>query len=135
MPRRGRCGRPCSGTASARRRWRGVATERRWPVRGRTARCASGTPAPEGSGRPGRAVGQGGGTAMTVWDCSGKGPEGSTPLSVKGHEEPLTAVAFQGKGPLLVSGGQDGRLLLFQPGKYKKGLAEVRLDSAVTQAV
>jgi WD40 repeat protein len=84
---------------------------------------------------PGTYLATGGGPMVTVWDCSGKGPSGKTTLSMKGHDEPLTVLAFQGKGPLLLSGGQDGRVLLFQPGKYKKGLAEVKLDSAIAQAV
>jgi WD40 repeat protein len=76
----------------------------------------------------------GGGPVVTVWDCSGKGPEGSTPLSLKGHEGPLTALAFQAKGPLLVSGGQDGRVLLFHPGRFQKAQAQARLGAGVTQA-
>jgi len=75
----------------------------------------------------------GGGTAVTVWDCSGKGPEGTTPHSLERHQEPVAALAFQKAGPLLVSAGADGAVLLWHPGRSKKPLAPARLDSAVTQ--
>jgi WD40 repeat protein len=83
----------------------------------------------------GRYLATGGGDAVTVWDCSGGGPEGSTPLSLKGHREEsnVSALAYQARGPLLASGGKDGRLLLFEPGRFKKSLARADLDGAVTR--
>jgi WD40 repeat protein len=77
----------------------------------------------------------GGGPVVTVWNCSGKGPEGSTPESLEGHDEPLTVLTYQARGPLLASGGQDGRVHLFQPGRFKKYQARAELPSAISQLV
>jgi WD40 repeat protein len=87
--------------------------------------------------RSGRFLATGGGAQVTVWDCSGKGPEGSTPLSLSGHdgETTVTALAFQNGGPLLVSGGRDGKIIIWQPEKGKRSLAEADLDAGVTQVV
>jgi WD40 repeat protein len=81
----------------------------------------------------GRYLATGGGDRVTVWDCSPPGPAGSTPLSFEGHEGPVAALAYQGNGPLLASGGQDGRVLLFQPGKFKKSVARSEAGAAVAQ--
>jgi WD40 repeat protein len=83
----------------------------------------------------GKYLATGGGDVVTVWDCTPPGPEDSTPLSFKGHDDVLTALAFQAKGPLLVSGGRDGKVILFQPGKYKKAVTQSDAGAAVTQAV
>jgi len=79
----------------------------------------------------------GGGFQVTVWDCSGDGPEGTMPLSLKSHASSatITALAFQRKGPLLVSGGSDGKLVLWRPEKDKRPVYEVKQDSGITQTV
>ncbi|QEL14100.1 WD40 repeat domain-containing protein [Limnoglobus roseus] len=61
----------------------------------------------------------GGSSAVCVWDCGGKGPEGSKPQMLPCGEEPLSAVAWQRRGYLLASGGPDGRVLLWQPANKK----------------
>jgi WD40 repeat protein len=75
----------------------------------------------------------GGGETVCVWDCTPPGPEGSEPLNLQGHEGPVSALAYQARGPLLASGGQDGKVHLFQPGKYKKALARCEAGAAVSQ--
>lgn len=69
---------------------------------------------------------------VTVWDCL-KSPEGSKPISLKGHEEFLSALEFQHRGPLLASAGQDGRVIVWHPHKDKKPRAGMAINSAVTQ--
>lgn len=82
-----------------------------------------------------RFLATGGGPVVTVWDCSGKGPEGTTPLTLAAHDEAATvnALAFQRSGALLASGGSDGKVGLWQPERGKRLLAESRLDAGVTQ--
>jgi WD40 repeat protein len=75
----------------------------------------------------------GGGDAVTVWDCTPPGPEDSTPLTFKGHSDAVSALTYQSKGPLLASGGLDGKLFLFQPGRFKKALAQSEAGGAVSQ--
>lgn len=57
----------------------------------------------------------GGDVDATVWKFEGKGPEGSKPVTLKGHEGPITALAFQRKGEALASGGADGVVALWEP--------------------
>jgi WD40 repeat protein len=75
----------------------------------------------------------GGGDMVTVWDTTPPGPENTEPLSFKGHDDVLAALAYQAAGPLLASGGRDGKVLLLQPGKYRKALAQSEAGAAVSQ--
>lgn len=75
----------------------------------------------------------GGSDVVTVWDCTPPGPAGSTPLTFEGHQGPISALAYQAKGPLLASAGQDGRVLLYQPGKYRKALSRAEATGTVVQ--
>jgi len=59
-----------------------------------------------------RYLASGGGEIITVWDFSGKGPRGSKPLQIEGHDDRITQLAFQQRGPLLASGGADGRVFI-----------------------
>lgn len=63
-----------------------------------------------------RYLATGGGPGVTVWDCSGKGPAGTTPITLEGHEDYVSDLAFQHRGPLLASAGQDGIIALWRPG-------------------
>jgi WD40 repeat protein len=62
-----------------------------------------------------RFLATGGGEAVCVWDCAGKGPEGTQPnmLSAKGGV--VSALGWQRRGFLLASGDDGGRLMLWQP--------------------
>ncbi|MGE3536599.1 MAG: WD40 repeat domain-containing protein [Candidatus Tectimicrobiota bacterium] len=83
----------------------------------------------------GRFLATGGGPVVVIWDFAGKGPQGSRPLMLEAHQQFLSTLAFQHAGPLLASGGRDGRLALWQPGAQKKALALQQLSSGVTQTV
>jgi WD40 repeat protein len=76
-----------------------------------------------------RYLATGAGAEVIVWDFTGKGPEGSTPLELKGHTDRIATVAFQPNGPWLVTGGKDWRVSLWQPGK-----AEHAFDAHLTTA-
>lgn len=82
-----------------------------------------------------RYLATGGGYRATVWDCSGRGPEGTRPLALDAHAEAskVSALAFQPGGALLASGADDGRLILWRP-PSPRPLAEVRFDAPVAQA-
>lgn len=60
-----------------------------------------------------RYLATGGGDMVTVWDCAGKGPAGSAPISLEGHENKIGAIAFRHAGYLLASGDDDGRVILW----------------------
>ena len=59
------------------------------------------------------------GSSVAVWDCYGKGPAGSTPMLLRFHSTPVTRIAFQHHGRLLVSGCGSGQLALWKPGKRR----------------
>lgn len=61
----------------------------------------------------GRALATGGGAAITVWDCSGEGPEGSAPARLEDHEGVVEHLAFSKDGQTLCSAGRDGRVVLW----------------------
>jgi WD40 repeat protein len=79
-----------------------------------------------------RFLATGGGDMPCVWDCSGKGPAGTTPTQLEGHEAAVSALAYQHAGPLLASGGEDGLLAVWQPTKSSKPLAASSQDSGLT---
>jgi len=71
-----------------------------------------------------RYLATGGGPAVCIWDCGGKGPAGSKPQMLEGHAEDsaLAAVAYQQWGRLLASAGTDGRVCVWEPQKKKQPL-------------
>lgn len=81
----------------------------------------------------GRYLATGGGPVVTVWDFAGKGPQGSKPLLLEAHQDFLSTLAFQHAGPLLVSGAHDGLVAFWQPGPYRKTLAQQCLMTGITQ--
>lgn len=85
-----------------------------------------------------RYLATGGGPMPCVWDCKAgpKGPEGSKPQMLEGHEDLLTAVAWQARGYLLASTGQDGRLILWQPGNKKEPrIGQFRFDGTAASTL
>lgn len=49
---------------------------------------------------------------ITVWDFSGRGPQGSRPRQTDAHDRHITALAFAHRSDLLASGGADGAVRL-----------------------
>ncbi len=82
-----------------------------------------------------RYLATGGSSTVIVWDCSGKGPEGTKPKMLEQHEALLTMLAYQHRGELLASAGQDGLVALWQPARNQRALSQSRFDGAVSQIV
>ena len=86
-----------------------------------------------------RYLATGGSSSVTVWDCSGAGPEGRRPKVLDWHEDYVSTVAFQRQGAaqaLLASGGLDGRLALWHAEKSRKApLAMAEMSAPVSQLV
>jgi WD40 repeat protein len=80
-----------------------------------------------------RYLATGGGSEITVWDCSGKGPANTTPLQLKLHRAFVSALAYQSGGNKLASGGQDGSVGIWQPDTSKKPLGQAQFDAGVSQ--
>lgn len=82
-----------------------------------------------------RYLATGGGPMVTVWDCSGKGPARTKPLSLEAHEGYVSALTFQHAGPLLASGGREGLVALWEPGERPAPVALENLGSPITGLV
>jgi WD40 repeat protein len=81
----------------------------------------------------GRYLATGGGPQVTVWDCSGKGPEGRTPLSLDRRRSLISALAFRPSGPVLAVGGQDGALRAWRVAKESEKLGAIHLGAEITK--
>jgi WD40 repeat protein len=79
-----------------------------------------------------RFLATGGSATAVVWDCSGKGPAGSTPRLLDFHSSLLTQLAFQHNGSLLAAGCNEGLLSLWRA-HNETLLATSHLGSAITQ--
>jgi WD40 repeat protein len=80
-----------------------------------------------------RYLATGGGSVVTVWDCSGKGPEGTRPLQFDIHEGQISALSFQHRGMYLASGCSDGLVVVWAVGQSKKPKATLQFDGAISQ--
>ncbi|MBK8023902.1 MAG: hypothetical protein IPK19_21320 [Chloroflexi bacterium] len=85
--------------------------------------------------RWGKYLATGGGETVIVWKFGGKGPEGTKPIQLTAHQDLLTTLAFQQRGNALASGGQDGAVLVWLPGKRETPLGGMRGMGAISQAV
>jgi WD40 repeat protein len=83
----------------------------------------------------GRFLATGGGDAVCMWDCGGKGPEGSTPKMLTGHAGTVSAVAWQRRGYLLASGDAAGRVILWQPANRTPLIGGATFEGAEVSAV
>jgi WD40 repeat protein len=83
----------------------------------------------------GRWLATGGAPIVLIWDFSGRGPEGTRPIQLAGHEEIVTELVFAPDAKRFVSGARDGSLLLWEPGRAKKSIARAQLAGEVTGVV
>ncbi|CAN5306887.1 PD40 domain-containing protein [soil metagenome] len=68
----------------------------------------------------GRYLATGGADTISLWDCSGNGPAGTTPLMLEAHKKPITDLKYQHRGQLLASCSKEGLVCAWQP-LNKKG--------------
>ena len=81
-----------------------------------------------------RFLATGGGEEVTVWDVSGKGPAGTVPKQLRAHTKKVTLLAWQSRGPLLVSGDAEGNALLWQPARSLAPQREGSLGGTISAA-
>ncbi|MDB5353504.1 MAG: hypothetical protein JWN86_4751 [Planctomycetota bacterium] len=83
----------------------------------------------------GRYLATGGGPSATVWDCSGRGPEGSEPAILGDPgETQISAVAFRSSGPILATADLSGRLRVWRlTGIRGDRLGKLNLEDEITQ--
>ena len=82
--------------------------------------------------RTSRYLATGGGDTPTIWDCSGKGPEGTRPIQLAGHAAPLTTIEYQHTGQLLASADETGEVFYWRPASGKQPLARTGLRDSIS---
>jgi WD40 repeat protein len=83
--------------------------------------------------RGNRWLATGGGLTISVWDCSGNGPEGRTPLLLEWHPDQLTALQYQPEGDWLASGARDGSIAIWSPTQRQNQISRAKILSGVTR--
>jgi WD40 repeat protein len=79
-----------------------------------------------------RYLATGGGDEVTLWDFAGRGPEGTRPITLQGHDEPLAWLGFAPASRRLASVAGDGRALLWLPGETVQPLGAFELGEPLT---
>jgi len=83
--------------------------------------------------RGNRWLATGGGQSIAVWDCSGKGPEGRTPLLLEWHPDQISALHYQPEGDWLASGARDGSIAIWSPTQRQNQISRAKIASGVTR--
>lgn len=83
--------------------------------------------------RGSRWLAAGGGPATSVWDCSGRGPEGRTPIILEWHEDLISALHYQPDGDWLASGARDGSVAIWSPTQRQNLISGAKISSGVTR--
>ena len=85
--------------------------------------------------RGSRWLATGGGLSIAVWDCSGRGPEGRTPLLLEWHADQVSALHYQPEGDWLASGSRDGSIGIWSPTQRQNQVSRAKISSGVTRVV
>ncbi len=83
--------------------------------------------------RGSRWLAAGGGDAISVWDCSGRGPEGRTPTILEWHTDQVSALHYQPVGDWLASGARDGGVAVWLPTQRSPQISGAKIPSGVTK--
>jgi WD40 repeat protein len=83
--------------------------------------------------RGSRWLATGGGPSIAVWDCSGRGPEGRTPLLLEWHPDQISALHYQPEGDWLASGARDGSIAIWSPTQRQNQISRAKISSGVTR--
>ena len=75
----------------------------------------------------------GGSEHVIIWSFKGDGPEGTSPLTLKLHKDPITSLAFSNKGMNLASASKDGMVVLWvlRNDNKESGLSETNVGDSV----
>jgi WD40 repeat protein len=83
--------------------------------------------------RGSRWLAAGGGPTVSVWDCSGRGPEGRTPTLLEWHTDQVSALHYQPGGDWLASGARDGGVAVWSPTQRQNLITAAKIASGVTR--
>ncbi|MBM3675670.1 MAG: WD40 repeat domain-containing protein [Actinobacteria bacterium] len=69
---------------------------------------------------------------VTIWDFSGRGPRGSTPVVLDGFSRRVTVVRYQHRGRRLAAGSADGLIVVWEPARHTLPIQVVGTDDEVS---
>lgn len=69
---------------------------------------------------------------ITIWDFSGKGPQGSRPVTLGGHERHISALQYSPQGSCLATCDAAGTLIFWETKKRPKQIGEHRFSEAIS---
>jgi WD40 repeat protein len=83
--------------------------------------------------RGSRWLATGGSEQISIWDCSGRGPEGRTPALLEWHGDLISALHYQPQGDWLASGARDGGVAVWSPTQRQNFITGAKLPSGITR--
>lgn len=79
----------------------------------------------------GTSLATGGGEEIVVWSFRGRGPEGTSPILLKGHSKLVTTLATAPSDHRLASGGRDGLFCVWRPQRSETPVAQYAMSAPV----
>jgi WD40 repeat protein len=77
-----------------------------------------------------RYLATGGSETVTIWDCK-RSPEGTKPRTCEGHDDLITALAYQHRGDLLASSDAAGTVIVWAPTRSSTPVARHAYNAEV----
>ncbi len=69
---------------------------------------------------------------VNLWDFSGRGPQGTKPVTLGGHDRRVVAVGYQPGGSVLAAAGADGVLSLWHPTNRRRLLERIPIGEELS---
>jgi WD40 repeat protein len=79
----------------------------------------------------GRLLATSGAPQITIWSFDGTGPEGTTPVELAAHDEPVTALAFAPVVGMLASGCRGGRGYFWAPDELARPVRRFEMTARI----
>jgi WD40 repeat protein len=79
----------------------------------------------------GTSLATGGGAEIIVWSFRGRGPEGTTPIQLRGHTKLVTALVAAPSDHRLASGGRDGLFCVWRPQRSETPIVQHAMSAPV----
>jgi WD40 repeat protein len=81
----------------------------------------------------GTSLATGGGEEIVVWSFRGRGPEGTTPVILKGHTKLVTTLVAAPGDHRFASGGRDGLFCVWRPQRSETPIVQHAMSAPVVQ--
>jgi WD40 repeat protein len=79
----------------------------------------------------GTSLATGGGEEIVVWSFRGRGPEGTSPIQLRGHTKLVTTIVAAPSDHRFASGGRDGLFCVWRPQRSETPIAQHAMSAPV----